>query len=201
LRSIVFLSPDTLETVSAIVAGYGGSIDSVPDARRLLTAIASTDSDCLVIDPSLITATIAETIVVTLSKYPRPVVASSAITAVAMDSAVILAERTQARFIFRGVPAEHSLLERALLLTPDARLSAALLSGIDAQMARLTSVIRDRLRDVLLTVNDRLKFPRFDLLKFPTAGACSVLSSYPASLVSWGGDEGLADEPSLPLFS
>jgi len=151
LRYIVFLSPDTLETVSAIVAGYGGGIDSVPDARRLLTAMASTDGDCLVIDPSLITATIAETIVVTLAKYPRPVVASSAITPVAMDSAVILAERTQTRFIFRGLPAEHSLLERALLLTPDVKLSAALLSGIDAQMARLTSVIRDRLRDVLLT--------------------------------------------------
>ncbi len=151
MRYIVFLSPDTLETVSAIVAGYGGSIDSVPDARRLLTAIASTDGDCLVIDPSLITATIAETIVVTLAKFPRPVVASCAITPAAMDSAVILAERTQARFIFRSVPAEHSLLERALLLTPDVKLSAALLSGIDAQMARLTSVIRDRLRDVLLT--------------------------------------------------
>ncbi|HXF22976.1 MAG TPA: hypothetical protein VN602_00545 [Gemmatimonadaceae bacterium] len=48
------------------------------------------------------------------------------------------------------MPAEHSLLERALLLTPDVKLSAALLSGIDAQMARLASVIRDRLRDVLL---------------------------------------------------
>jgi len=151
LRYVVFLSPDTLETVSAIVAGYGGSIDSVPDARRLLTAIASTDGDCLVIDPSLITAAIAETIVVTLSKFPRPVVVSSAITPVAMDSAVILAERTQARFIFRGVPAEHSLLERALLLTPDVKLSAALLSGIEAQMARLTSVIRDRLRDAFMT--------------------------------------------------
>ncbi|HEY8309069.1 MAG TPA: hypothetical protein VIG47_00870 [Gemmatimonadaceae bacterium] len=69
----------------------------------------------------------------------------------AMDSAVILAERTQARFIFRGVPAEHSLLERALLLTPDVKLSAALLSGIEAQMARLTSVIRDRLRDAFMT--------------------------------------------------
>jgi len=68
-----------------------------------------------------------------------------------MDSAVILAERTQARFIFRGVPAEHSLLERALLLTPDVKLSAALLSGIDAQMARLASVIGDRLRDAFMT--------------------------------------------------
>ncbi|MES2359024.1 MAG: hypothetical protein V4529_11900 [Gemmatimonadota bacterium] len=93
----------------------------------------------------------AETIVVTLSKFPRPVVVSCAITPVAMDSAVILAERIQARFIFRGVPAEHSLLERALLLAPAVKLSAAVLSGIDAQMARLPSVIRDRLRDVLLT--------------------------------------------------
>gem|GEM_PF-3217260 len=31
--------------------------------------------------------------------------------------------------------------------------------------------------EVVPGVNDRLKFPTFDLLKFPTAGACSVLLS------------------------
>jgi len=151
LRYIVFLSPDALSTVHAIVAGYGGSIDPVSEARLLLAAIASTDGDCLVIDPSLVTPAIAETIAVTLAEFPRPVVALSDITAVALNSAVILAQRSQTRFIFLGVPAERSALERALLLTPDVKLLAALLSGIDAQMARLPSVIRNKLGDVLLT--------------------------------------------------
>jgi hypothetical protein len=151
LRYVALLSPEVLGTVSAIVAEYGGGIDPVPDARRLLTAVASDDDDCLVVDPALITPAIAETIAATLAEFPRPVVALSAITRVALDSAVILAERTQARFIFRGVPAERSVLERALLLTPDMKLGAALLSGIDAQMAHLPSVVRDKLRDVLLT--------------------------------------------------
>ena len=151
MRYIVFLSLHTLETVSAIVAGYGGSIDSVPEARRLLAAIASTDGDCLVIDPSLITPVIAETIAITLAEFARPVVAFSGITTVALDSAVILAQRTQARFIFRGVPAQRSVLEQALLLTPDVKLRAAFLSGIEAQMARLPAVIRDRLREMFMT--------------------------------------------------
>jgi AraC-like DNA-binding protein len=38
-----------------------------------------------------------------------------------------------------------------LLLAPDAKLSRAVLSGIDAQMARLSPVIRDKVRDLLLT--------------------------------------------------
>jgi hypothetical protein len=95
----------------------------MPDARRLLRAIASDDDDCLVIDPALITPAIAETIVATMAEFPRPVIAWSAIAPRALQSAVILAERTaqrttkytaqytQTRFIFRGVPAERSALE------------------------------------------------------------------------------------------
>ena len=56
------------------------------------------------------------------------------------------------------------------------------------EVSALTVLVADVLdeqheKDVVLVltgihaVNDRLKFPRFDLLKFPTAGACSVLFS------------------------
>ena len=151
LRYIVFLSPDALRTVSSIAAAYCGSIVSLPDARRLLTSIAFSGGECLVIDPSLINPAIAETIAITLAKFPRPVVAFSGVTTAAMENVVILARRSQARFIFRGVPTERSALEQALLLTPDVTLRAALLSGIDAQMARLPSVIGDRLRDAFMT--------------------------------------------------
>jgi len=140
-----------LQIVSSIAAGYGGRINPVPDARQLLAAVAFPHGDCLVIDPSLITSVIAETIVSALAKFPRPVVAFSGVTTAAMESVVILARHSQARFVFRGVPAERSALEQALLLTPDVKLRAALLSEIDAHIARLPSVIADRLRDAFMT--------------------------------------------------
>ena len=148
---IVFLPPDVLRTVSSIAAGYGGNMVSLPNARQLLAAIPFPDGDCLVIDPSLTTPIIAETIVSALAKFPRPIVVFSAVNAAAMESVVILARRSQARFVFRGVPTERSTLEQALLLTPDVKLRAALLSEIDAHMARLPSVIADRLRDAFMT--------------------------------------------------
>jgi len=151
LRYIVLLPAESLGAASAIIAGYDGIIAFVPDGDRLLSAIASDDDACLVIDPALIAPATAEAVVTAIAEFPRPVVALSTITPGALDSALILAQRTQTRFIFRGVPADRSVLERALLLAPDAKLSRAVLSGIDAQMARLSPVIRDKVRDVLLT--------------------------------------------------
>lgn len=136
--------------VYAALAGYG-TIDSIPDARRLVAALASPHDDCLVIDPALITPAIAEAIAVNLAEFPRAVVAFSSVSTAALESAVILAQRTPARFVFRGTPNERSALERALLLTPDAELRAALLSGIDSQLNRLPPAFRDRLLTMFRT--------------------------------------------------
>jgi hypothetical protein len=150
LRYIVFLSREAVRTASSIAARYGGSVISIPDADRLLEVIAFTDGDCLVIDPALITPAMAETLAITVTRFPRPVVAFSSIATDAMESVVILARHSRARFIFRGATTERSALEHALLLTPDVKLRAALLSGIDAHMARLPSIIEDRLRDAIM---------------------------------------------------
>jgi AraC-like DNA-binding protein len=58
---------------------------------------------------------------------------------------VILAQRTAARFVFRGTPNERSALERALVLTPDSTLGTALLAALDSNIKRLPSGLRDRL--------------------------------------------------------
>jgi len=176
------LSPEVLGTVSGIVTGYGGTIDPMPDAGRLPRAIASDDDDCLVIDPALITPAIADTIVATMAEFPRPVIAWSAIAPRALQSAVILAQRTtqytQTRFIFRGVPAERSALERALLLTPDVKLLEVLLSGIEAQMARLSPVIRERLGDVLVTGNGAHSItPSLTLSLTPSLDALAAMTA------------------------
>jgi len=150
LRYIVFLPRDAVRTVSSIAARYGGSVISILDADQLLEAIAFTDGDCLVIDPALVTPATAETLAITVARFPRPVVAFSGIATEAMQSVVVLARRSRARFIFRGATTERSALEHALLLTPDVKLRAALLSGIDAHMARLPSIVGDRLRDAIM---------------------------------------------------
>lgn len=136
--------------VYAALAGHG-TIDSIPDARRLVAALAAPGDDCLVIDPALITPAIAESIAVNLAEFPRAVVAFSSVSTAALESAVILAQRTPARFIFRGTPNDRSALQRALLLTPDAELRAALLFRIDSHLNRLPPAFRDRLMTMFRT--------------------------------------------------
>ena len=145
-----------------ILVGYG-TVDSVldisdtrrvesdVDARRLLAAIAAPNDDCLVIDPSLITPAVAESIADILREFPRPLVAYSSVTTAALDSAVVLARRTDARFVFRGTANEQSALQQALLLTPDVELRVVLLSKIEPQMSRLPLALRHRLREMFLT--------------------------------------------------
>lgn len=121
-----------------------GTLSILPDSRRLLAELATPAADCLILDPALLTPSVAETTAALLAEYPRDVVAFSSVTTAALQSAVILAQRTSARFVFRGTPNERSALERALLLTPYAELSALVLALIEPQMNHLPAVIRDR---------------------------------------------------------
>ncbi len=130
--------------VYAAVAGHG-IIESIPDTRQLLAALALPSDDCLVLDPALLTPGIAQSIAASIAQFPRPVVAFSSVSTAALESSVILAQRTPARFVFRGTANERSLLERAVLLTPDAEFCAALLSRLDANLNLLPAAIRERL--------------------------------------------------------
>jgi AraC-like DNA-binding protein len=115
------------------------------DVRELLVELASPRDECLILDPALFTPAVAETIAANLTEFPRAVVAFSSVTTSALESSVILAQRTAARFVFRGTPNERSALERALVLTPDSTLGTALLAALDSNIKRLPSVLRDRL--------------------------------------------------------
>lgn len=143
LRYIVFLAPQAMGCVYSALEGYG-AVDSMPDVQRLIAALALPHDDCVVLDPALLTADNAQAIVANLAQFPRPVVAFSSVSTAALDSIVILAQRTPARFLFRGIANERSALARALLLPPDAELCAALLSRIDAHMELLPPAIRER---------------------------------------------------------
>ena len=115
------------------------------DVRELLAELASPRDECLVLDPALITPANAERIAADLAEFPRAVVAFSSVSTVALESAVILAQRTAARFVFRGTPNERSALERALLLTPDSALGTALLSALESHLGNLPTGLRVRL--------------------------------------------------------
>src|SRR6185437_15222821 len=119
--------------VYAALGGHG-IIDSIPDARQLLTALDFPNDDCLVLDPALVTPDIAQSIAASFAQFPRPVVAFSSVSTAALESSVILAQRTPARFVFRGTVNERSALERAIVLTPDAEFCAAVLARLEANL-------------------------------------------------------------------
>jgi len=130
--------------VYAALGGHG-IIDSIPDARQLLTALDFPNDDCLVLDPALVTPDIAQSIAASFAQFPRPVVAFSSVSTAALESSVILAQRTPARFVFRGTVNERSALERAIVLTPDAEFCAAVLARLEANLNLLPPAIRERL--------------------------------------------------------
>jgi hypothetical protein len=143
LRYIVFLAPQAVGCVYSALSGYG-MVDSMPNVRQLVAALALPDGDCLVLDPAQISADDAQLIAANLAQFPRPVVAFSSVSTAALASIAILAQRIPARFIFRGSANERSVLARAILLSPDTELCAALLSRIGGCLELLPAGIRER---------------------------------------------------------
>jgi len=121
------------------------------DVRELLTELASPRDECIILDPALVSPAIAETIAANLTEFPRALVAFSSVSTAALESSVILARRTSARFVFRGTPNERSALERALVLTPESTLGAELLTALDRNMKRLPTGLRERLISLFRT--------------------------------------------------
>jgi hypothetical protein len=144
------LNSSALACVHAALGNHG-SVRQLSSVRKLLAELASPAADCLVLDPALLSPSVAETVATELAEFPRDVVAFSSVTTAALESAVILAQRTSARFVFRGTPNERSALERALMLTPYAELHTMVLGLIDPQLNRLSPVMRDRIVSMFRT--------------------------------------------------
>lgn len=128
-----------------------GIIDVLSDVRELLVELVSPRDDCIVLDPSLITSDVAETIAANVAKSPRAIVAYSSVTTEALESSVVLAQRTAARFVFRGTPNERSLLEQALFLPADSNLGSELIFLLQRNMSRLPLALQERLTSMFRT--------------------------------------------------
>jgi AraC-like DNA-binding protein len=126
-------------------------VDVIMDVRELLIELASPHDECIILDPALLSPANAETVAANLTEFPRALVAFSSVSTAALESSVILARRTSARFVFRGTPNECSALERALVLTPDSTLGAELLTALDRNMKRLPAGLRDRVTSLFRT--------------------------------------------------
>ncbi len=147
MRYAVLLSPQAVARVHTALSGHG-TVDVLLDTRELLLELAGPRDECLVVDPALLTPALAEIVAARLLEFPRAFVAFSSVTTAALESAVILAQRSSARFVFRGTPDERSALERALLLAPDSTLGLALLSMLKENMNRLPSGVRTRVESM-----------------------------------------------------
>lgn len=142
LRYTALLPAQSLARVHTALDGTG-SVDVVMDARALLASLATPRDDCLVVDPALITPVDAEMIAANITEFPRAMIAYSSVTTAALESAVVLAQGTPARFVFRGTPNERSALERALL-APSTELGSALLAILGTNMNSLPAGLRER---------------------------------------------------------
>jgi len=127
------------------VLGQHATIDVLMDVRALLVELVSPRDECLVLDPALITPAIAQSVAANATEFPRAIVAYSSVTTEALESSVILAQHTPARFVFRGTPNERAALEQALFLTPDSTLGTELMGLLESNLDRLPSGLRDRL--------------------------------------------------------
>ncbi len=114
------------------------------DARDLLARLTTPRDACLVVDPALITPDDVANIASNIAEFPRAIIAYSSVTTAALESAVVLAQSTAARFVFRGTPNERSALERALLFAPDSELGPTLLAILNGSMSRLPTGLRER---------------------------------------------------------
>ncbi len=144
MRYAVLLSPQAIARVHSVLAD-NGAIDVLLDTRALLAELVSPHDEGLILDPALLSTSIADTIASSIAEYPRALIAYSSVTTAALESAVILAQRTSARFVFRGTPNERSLLEQAVLLLPDINLGNDLLVLLEPNLELLPHGLRRRL--------------------------------------------------------
>ncbi|MEO7041988.1 MAG: hypothetical protein ABI035_06995 [Gemmatimonadaceae bacterium] len=144
MRYAVLLSPQAIARVHTVLA-ENGTIDVLLDTRALLAELVSPRDEGIILDPALLSPSTAETLASSIVEYPRALIAYSSVTTAALESAVILAQRTSARFVFRGTPNERSALEQALLLLPDINLGNELLTLLARNLELLPSGLSRRL--------------------------------------------------------
>lgn len=144
MRYAVLLSPQAIARVHAVLAD-NGTIDVLLDTRALLAELVSPRDEGIILDPALLSTSVAETLASSIAEYPRALIAYSSVTTAALESAVILAQRTSARFVFRGTPNERSALEQAVLLLPDINLGNELLVLLEPNLELLPPGLRRRL--------------------------------------------------------
>lgn len=142
MRYVTLLGPSALSRVRVALEGHG-AIASAGSASELADHLGGDSEACLVLDPSLLTASSADELAQHCAMHPVAIVVYGSVTHQALESTVTLAQRTAAQFVFHGVPNERSALARALLLAPDPRLGAMLATTLAPQITLLPDVLAE----------------------------------------------------------
>jgi hypothetical protein len=141
-----------LEMTHAVTAlGGHASVIGVSSFAELMKKLENAPFDRIVLDPSLLTAADANTIVAYSKKHLVSMVAYTSFSPTALEACVILARNTSAQFVHRGSINERFTLKRALFLAPDAQLGQALLARLSKQMDLLPCEIRNTIAAMLQT--------------------------------------------------
>lgn len=142
MRYVTLLGPPALARVRVALEGHG-VITSAGSASELAEHLGGDGDVCLVVDPSLLTAAGAEELAERCAINPVATIAYGSITHQALESTVVLAQRTVAQFVFHGTPNERSALARALLLAPDPTIGARLVDALTPQIGQLPEVLAE----------------------------------------------------------
>lgn len=148
MKYVALLGISGLARVHIAVGSYG-VVDSVATAGALLDLLHRSECDCVVLDPALISVADAEVIGAAVVKYLRPLVVFSSITTAALETGVILAQRTDAQFVFHGVVNERATLARTLLLAPSSALGISVVDRLGVHLERLPTYFRGHIAKML----------------------------------------------------
>lgn len=152
MRYVTLLGPPAVSRVRVALEGHG-VITTAGSAAELADHVGGDGEVCLVLDPSLLTTDGAAELAERWTMHPVATVAYGSITHQALDSTVILAQRTSAQFVFHGTPNERSALSRALLLAPDPAVGARLVDALAPQIRQLPEVLAENLTAMLRSAN------------------------------------------------
>lgn len=137
-----------MSRVRVALEGHG-VITAAGSAAELAEHFGGDGDVCLVLDPSLLSVASAEELAERCAMHPVATVAYGSISHQALESTVILAQRTAAQFVFHGTPNERSALARALLLAPDPAIGARLVDALAPQIRLLPEVLAENVLTML----------------------------------------------------
>lgn len=142
MQFLTFVSKSALARVIATATPFG-KVVAVASLAELEAYMRSLAESCVIVDPALLSVEEADSFSKAAVDLSKAVVAYTSLTPGAMQSAVILAARAGAQFVYQRTPDERSALARALVAVPGPEFGESLTAALSPQLACLTPPLRE----------------------------------------------------------